>query len=50
MSRIRQRQRSYNDRHVQSIFDKNAGLFKDIYNHYSSDNVGIYQDSMSIDP
>ncbi len=40
--------RSYNDKHVQSVFDKNSALFKDIYNRYSSDNVGIYQDGIGI--
>ncbi|OPY04593.1 MAG: hypothetical protein A4E61_00643 [Syntrophorhabdus sp. PtaB.Bin184] len=40
--------RSYNNKHAQSVFDKNAALFKDIYNRYSSDNVGIYQDGIGI--
>jgi len=40
--------RSYNDKHVQAVFDKNASLFKEIYNRYSTDNVGIYQDGIGI--
>jgi hypothetical protein len=40
--------RNYNDKHAQSVFDKNARLFKDIYNRYSSDNVGIYRDGIGI--
>lgn len=40
--------KSYNDQHVQALFEKNAGLFKDIYARYNSYNVGIYQDGIGI--
>ncbi len=40
--------RNYNDKQVQSVFDKNAALFKDIYDRYSSDNVGIYRDGIGV--
>jgi hypothetical protein len=40
--------KNYNDQHVQALFEKNAGLFKDIYARYNSYNVGIYQDGIGI--
>ena len=40
--------KNYNDQHVQALFEKNAGLFKDIYARYNSSNVGIYQDGIGI--
>jgi len=40
--------KSYNDKKVQTLFDKNSKLFKDIYASYSSDNVGMYQDGIGI--
>jgi len=40
--------KSYNDKKVQTLFDKNSKLFKDIYARYSSDNVGMYQDGIGI--
>ncbi len=40
--------KNYNDKHVQKLYDTNASLFKDIYNRYSSNDVGLYQDGIGI--
>ncbi|MHB8110693.1 MAG: hypothetical protein ACYDHW_11755 [Syntrophorhabdaceae bacterium] len=40
--------KNYNDQRVQALYAKNAGLFKDIYNRYSTNNTGIYQDGIGI--
>lgn len=39
---------NYNDKHVQSLYESNSSLFKDIYNRYSSNDVGLYQDGIGI--
>lgn len=40
--------KSYNDRHVQNLYESNTSLFKEIYNRYNSANVGVYQDGIGI--
>lgn len=40
--------KNYNDKHVQSLYESNSSLFKDIYNRYSSNDVGLYQDGIGI--
>lgn len=40
--------KSYNDKHVQNLYESNASLFKEIYNRYNSANVGLYQDGIGI--
>lgn len=40
--------KNYNDKHVQSLYEANSSLFKDIYNRYSSNDVGLYQDGIGI--
>lgn len=40
--------KNYNDKHVQSLYQANSSLFKEIYNRYNSANVGVYQDGIGI--
>jgi hypothetical protein len=40
--------KSYNDKHVQNLYEANSSLFREIYNRYSSANVGLYQDGIGI--
>ncbi len=40
--------KNYNDKHVQSLYQSNSSLFKEIYNRYNSANVGVYQDGIGI--
>ncbi len=40
--------KNYNDKHVQNLYESNSSLFKDIYNRYSSNDVGLYQDGIGI--
>lgn len=40
--------KNYNDKHVQNLYENNSSLFKEIYNRYSSANVGLYQDGIGI--
>ena len=40
--------KNYNSKHLQNLYEANSSLFKEIYNRYSSANVGLYRDGIGI--
>ncbi|MBP1750538.1 MAG: hypothetical protein H6Q52_3077 [Deltaproteobacteria bacterium] len=40
--------KNYTDKRVQSLYEANSSLFKDIYNRYNSNNVGLYRDGIGV--
>ena len=40
--------KNYNDKHVQKLYESNSSMFKEIYNRFSSQGVGLYQDGIGI--
>ena len=40
--------KNYSDKQLQSLYQANSGLFRDIYTRYTSKNVGITQDGIGL--